>query len=239
MPIVASLAGKAAYGRPQRAALAAPASLGGSMSFSGTSTSNLSIPNDVDFRMGTGDFTIEWFQYMLSTNNSAPRIFSIGTYSTASIAVSIEGSAASRTFYAWISGANSIESGQNYNNQWIHFAITRSGTSLRIFKNGTQIGTTLTNSTNFNDTTHALRIGNETSTSTIAAFNGYITNFRWVKGTALYTSNFARPSTPLTSVPGTILLLLSTNSGTVTADSSGFGKTVSNNNVTWNSASPF
>lgn len=238
MPIVASMAGKAAYGRPQRPT-APRASVGGSMAFSGTSTSNLSIPNDIDFRMGTGDFTIEWFQYMLSTSNSAPRIFSIGTYSGASMAVSLEGSATSRTFYAWISGANSIESSQNYNGQWIHFAITRSGTSLRVFKNGIQIGTTLTNSTNFNDTTNALRIGNETSTSTIAAFNGYITNFRWVKGTALYTSNFTRPSAPLTAVAGTRLLLLATNSGTVTADSSGLGKTVTNNSVTWNSASPF
>lgn len=236
MPIFASAAGAFGYGRAKRAA-ATP--VGGSLLFDGTSTGNLSIANDIDFRNGTGDFTIEWFQYATTVGNSFPRVFSIGNFSTQSIAVSQEGSDSSRTFYAWISGANSIESGQNYSNTWIHFALCRSGTSFRVFKNGTQIGSTLTNSTNFNNTTQALRIGNETSASTGAAFKGYITNFRWTKGSALYTANFTRPAAPLTATANTSLLLLATNSGAATTDSSGKGKTVTNNGVTWSSLTPF
>lgn len=240
MPFVASVESTMGYGRPkQPPAAPAPAAVGGSLLFPGTASSRLTIPNDVDLRMGTGNFTIEWFQYMLSSSNSAPRVFSIGTYAGASIAVSLEGSATSRTLYAWISGANSIESAQNYVGQWIHFAICRSGTSLRVFKNGTQIGTTLSNSTNFNDTTNVLAIGNESSASAIASFNGYITNFRIVKGTALYTSNFTRPTQPLTAVANTKLLLLASSSGAATTDSSGLGKTVTNSSVTWNALSPF
>ncbi len=236
MPLFASTEGILGFGRPQRAT---PAPVGGSLFFSGTSSANLSIPNDSDFQNGTGNFTIEWFQYATTVGNSFPRIFSIGTYSTQSIAVSQEGSDSSRTFYAWISGANAIESGQNYTNTWIHFAICRSGTSLRVFKNGTQIGSTLSNSTNFNNTTQALRIGNETSVSTGAAFKGYITNFRWTKGSALYTTNFTRPAAPLTAGANTSLLLVAANSGTATTDTSGKGKTVTNNGVTWSSLSPF
>lgn len=236
MPFVSSVEGRFGYGRPQPPSN--PSGSGGSISFNGTQSVNLSVPNDIDFRLGTGDFTIEWFQYLTSGGGSAERIFSIGTYAGASIAVSLEGSDTSRIFYAWVSGANNISSG-NYLNTWIHFAICRSGTSLRVFQNGTQIGTTLTNSTNFSDSINALRIGNETTTSTVAAYKGYITNFRWVKGSALYTTNFTRPSAPLTAVSGTKLLLLASTSGTATTDSSGLGKTVTNNGTTWTSLNPF
>ena len=237
MPFLASMEGQYGYGRPVPPPTN-PAGIGGSISFNGTAAVNLSIPNDLDFRMGTGNFTIEWFQYMTAGGGSAERIFSIGTYSTASIAVSLEGSDISRFFYAWVSSANNIASG-NYLNQWIHFAICRSGTSLRVFQNGTQIGTTLTNSTNFADSTNALRIGNETTTSDIAAYKGYITNFRWVKGSALYTSNFQKPTAPLTAVSGTKLLLLASTSGTATTDSSELVKTVTNNGTTWSALNPF
>jgi hypothetical protein len=235
MPFVGSVEGKMAFGRPS----APKPSVGGSLLFNGTANSNLSVPNDVDFRNGTGDFTIEWFQYATTVGNSFPRLFSIGSFASQSIAVSQEGSDSSRTFYAWISGANAIESNQNYLNTWVYFALCRSGTNFRVFKNGTQIGTTLINSTNFNDTTNALRIGNETNTSVGAAFKGYITNFRWTKGVALYTSNFTRPSAPLTASANTSLLLLATSNATASTDSSGKNKTVTNNNVSWNVLTPF
>lgn len=224
-----------AFGRPS----APKPSVGGSLFFNGADNSNLSVPNDVDFRNGTGDFTIEWFQYATTVGNSFPRLFSIGNYPGQSIAVSQEGSDASRTFYAWISGANIIESNQNYSNTWVYFALCRQGTNFRVFKNGTQIGTTLTNSTNFNNTTNALRIGNETTPSVGAAFKGYITNFRWTKGVALYTSTFTRPSAPLTASANTSLLLLATSNATASTDSSGKNKTVTNNSVTWNALTPF
>ena len=220
-----------------------PISNGGSIFFDGTAASNLSIANDIDFRLGTGNFTIEWFQYVLAGGGTAGRIFSIGTYTelapnNISIAVSLEGSDASKIFYAWLSSPNAIET-SNYLNTWNHFAIVRNGTSLRIYKNGTQIGSTLTVSTDFNNSINALRIGNETVTSEIAAFRGYITNFRWTKGEAIYTSNFTRPSAPLTAGANTKLLLRATTSGTVATDSSGLGKTVTNTGVTWNALTPF
>ena len=240
MPFLASVESALAFGRPVRppAAAAAPTT-GGSLLFAGTSISHLAVANDADLRMGTGDFTIEWWQYLQTGGQSFPRVFSIGSYSSQSIAVSLEGTDSSKTFYFWGSGANSIETGQNYTNRWIHFAITRSGTSVRVFKNGTQIGTTLTISTNFNDSTNVLRIGNESVTSSGASFKGYITNFRWVKGTALYTANFTVPTQPLTAVANTRLLLLATTSGTATTDSSAAPKTITNSSVTWNSLTPF
>ena len=215
------------------------ASTGGSLLFTASSSSGISFANVADFQMGTGDFTIEWFQYQLSGSATNQRIFSIGSWPSASIAVSQEGSDTSKTFYAWLSSGNLIRTGINMQNSWIHYAICRSGSSLRVFQNGTQIGSTLSNSTNFNNTTQVLRLGNETTTTAGAAFNGYITNFHWVKGTALYTANFTRPSAPITPVANTKLLLLATSSDTALSDSSGTGKVGTATNVAWNALKPF
>ena len=235
MPFMGSIAGTYAYGKPNRPA----AATGGSLLFTAASTSGIRIPNDVDFRLGTGDFTIEWFQYQLAGSATNQRIFSMGTWPSASIGVSQEGSDTSRTFYAWMPSANLIASSLNLQNTWIHFAICRSGTSLRVFRNGTQIGTTLTNSNNFNDTTNAFQIGNETTQTVGAAFNGYITNFHWVKGTALYTTSFSRPTAPITPVANTKLLLKATTSGTAFTDSSVTGKVSTPTGVAWNALTPF
>ena len=237
MPFFSSVEGRYSYGRMPQSVEAA--STGGSLLFTASSSSGISFANVADFQMGTGDFTIEWFQYQLSGSGTNQRIFSIGSWPSASIAVSQEGSDTSKTFYAWLSSGNLIRSGINMQNSWIHYAICRSGSSLRVFQNGTQIGSTLSNSTNFNNTTQVLGLGNETTTSAGAAFNGYITNFHWVKGTALYTANFTRPSAPITPVANTKLLLLATSSGTALTDSSGTGKVGTATNVAWNALKPF
>jgi hypothetical protein len=207
---------------------------GGSMSFAGVSTSYLSVANDADFRFGTGDFTIEWFQNQQS-GISFPRIFSMGTYPSATIGVSIEGG----LFYFWIGGTGNSFGSVSLIGAWNYIAITRSGTSVRVFLNGNQLGSTLTSSYNFNDTTNPLRIGTESTPAANNVFKGTMTNFRWTKGEALYTANFTKPSAPLTAGTNTKLLLLANSSETVTTDSSGLNKTVTNNNVTFSSSTPF
>ena len=208
--------------------------LGGSMAFAGTTSSYLTVPNDIDFRFGTGDFTVEWFQYQ-TASASFPRIFAMGNYPSTTIGVSIEGG----TFYLWIGGSAVFSQSVTTLNQWVHFAITREGSSLRVFRNGTQIGSTITNTTDINNTTNIFTIGNESTRSTGAAFQGQITNFRWVKGTAIYTSNFPTPTSPLTAVTNTKLLLLASSSGAVSTDSSATPKTVTNSSVTWSATNPF
>ncbi len=51
------------------------------------------------------------------------------------------------------------------------------------------------------------------SGTSIAAFNGFITNFRWVGGSAVYTGNFQKPTSRLRIITGTKLLLLSLDNG--------------------------
>jgi hypothetical protein len=49
----------------------------------------------------------------------------------------------------------------------------------------------------------------------VPEFNGYISDFRYVKGTAVYTANFTPPTAPLTAISGTQLLLKGTDGGIV------------------------
>jgi len=213
-----------------------PASQGGSLSFPGTSTGYLSIANSADLRFGTGDFTVEMFLYQTGSI-SYPRVFSMGTYSSATFAVSVE----LGSFILWMNSTANTMGSVNLFNAWNHVAITRAGTSVRVFINGTQLGTTLTNSYNFADVTNPLTIGTESIPAVNNCLSGYLTNFNWVKGTALYTANFSKPTAPLTANANSKILLLATTAGTLVADSSGTGKTVTNNgnNVTFSALTPF
>jgi len=218
-------------------------SLGGSVYFSGITSSNLSVANDVDFRMGTGNFTIEWYQYMLTDSGSTTRIFQMGTWPSATIGVSIEGNALSRSFYYWEGGSivfNSTITGGDIINKWVHFAIVRNAGTIKVFMNGNQIGSDASSSYNHTDSTNVLRIGQESGLSyASSSFKGYLTNFRWIKGSALYTSNFTKPSTPLTALNNTKLLMLASNESSAYSDSSGLGKIVNNSNVSWVNNTPF
>ena len=91
-------------------------------------------------------------------------------------------------------------------NTWYHFAVTRSGTTVTMWLNGVNVGTA-TSSYNFTSATQPLFIGrNGDSTDGSQDWLGYISNFRIVKGTALYTSNFTPPTAPLTAISGTQVL---------------------------------
>jgi hypothetical protein len=156
----------------------------------------------------------------------------MGTYPSASIGVSIEGG----SFYFWIGGAgNLIASLTNYKNRYTHFAISRSGTTIKVFRNGTQIGSNITSSYNFNDTTNDLRIGNEQTLSSGASFGGNIKGFHWVKGTALYTTTFTPNYNSITPHANSKLLLNVANSAGLVTDSSSAGKTVTNTGCTFSS----
>jgi hypothetical protein len=117
---------------------------------------------------------------------------------------------------------------------WSHVAITRSGSTFRTFANGVLQATINANISLAQGTTS--RIGYDAGQAAVN-FSGYISNFRMVKGTALYTSNFT-PSGPLTAVSGTGLLAFT--SPTAVTDSSGNNLTLTTTNtILVNGDSPF
>jgi hypothetical protein len=214
-----------------------PIGSGGSLSFPGTSSGYLTVANFAGLQLGTGNFTIEFFLFQTGSI-LYPRVFSMGAFPNATIGVSIEGG----TFYFWIGGGARDFGSVNLFNAWNHVAIVRSGTTVSVYINGTALATTFTSAYNFNDTTNVLRIGADgNNPAANTSLSGRITNFRWVKGTAVYTANFTRPSAPLTAISGTELLLLVSSADTFLVDSSPNNRTVTNNgnNVTYNVSSPF
>jgi hypothetical protein len=78
---------------------------------------------------------------------------------------------------------------------WYHVAITRSGTSLRAFVNGSQIGTTQTTSNSLTASGAFCCVGENLDGGGQSQFiNGYVDDLRITKGYARYTSNFTPPT---------------------------------------------
>lgn len=213
----------------------------GSIFFTGTQTSRIvtSGSSDSTLQFGTGSFTIEWWQNLSTGSAAFPRVFE----QSSGIMVSLEGSSTARTFYFWTPGLNSFGSiTSSLNNTWNHFAIVRSGSAtgnLKLYRNGVQFGSALTNNTNFTST-NPINIGNRAAGSLITeAYSGSITNFHWVKGVAKYTASFT-PTGPLSPISGSsALLLLASTSASAYTDSSGYNRVMIATTASWTSSSPF
>jgi hypothetical protein len=87
---------------------------------------------------------------------------------------------------------------------WNHIAVTRSGNNFYTFVNGVQ-GATFTSSASIYQSANSFVLGRAQNT---AGLIGSISNVRVLVGTALYTSNFAIPTSNLTAITNTKLLTL-------------------------------
>lgn len=183
----------------------------------------LSIPYNSAFNL-TGDFTVEFWMNptnLPSTTGTAPqsyaRIFSFGTYNAAnSLGLEINSNDGGnlRRLVSWYNGTGSNLTNNNAIDvgTWYHVAVVRSGTTITCYLNGTSTGT-ITGASAAVNTSQSFYIaslqGFESDTS--ACFAGYISNFRLVKGEAVYTTSFTPSTTPLTAIAGTSLLTCQNN----------------------------
>jgi hypothetical protein len=155
----------------------------------------LALSAGPNFAFGTGDFTVEWFQWEYSHNAHA-RIFAIGQYPNADIAVSLEG-----CFYL-MENAGWRVACADYGTilqTWVHFAVVRISGTTKVYKNGQSIAS-ISDSYNIGNQNTNLNIGQESpATDAGAYFNGCITNFRIAKGLGIYTGNFTVPTGPLST----------------------------------------
>ena len=191
----------------------------------------LSIADNVNLRAGSGAFTIEAWIYRNATG-AAHTIFAKGGASTG-----IVFQVASTDVLRFTHTTTNIDStGTIALGTWTHVAVVREGTGTnetKLYINGSQDGQG-TVSTDFTQT-EEVRIG--TDRSAAADFNGYISNLRFVKGTAVYTAAFTVPTAPLIAISNTQLLTCKTNRF---RDDSSNGFTVTtNNNVSVQRFSPF
>jgi len=168
----------------------------GSLSFNGSGSYLLSNPpSTADYAFGTGAFTIEfWVNFNSISGN--PQIISFNPTSTTG-AYPLIYIGGSNTF-AWyvnngeqITGTTTPSTGS-----WYHVAICRSGTSTKLFVNGTQEGSTYSDSSNYLCGANRPAIGCG-GYNLLNQLNGYIDDLRITNGYARYTSNFTPPTAAL------------------------------------------
>ena len=196
-----------------------PATNGGSGYFDG-SGDYLTINGSTAVNFGTGDFTVELWVY---TANSGTLLDGASGVQNA---INIGIDAVTKQVIFFSSTTPRIYGDGFTPNAWQHIALTRSGTSTRLFLNGIQAGGTFTDSSSYVSGTNRPIIGNSTYVN--SPLLGYISNLRVVKGTALYTSNFTPPTAPITAITNTSLLLNFTNAGIVDASAKNDLVTVGN-----------
>jgi hypothetical protein len=204
-------------------------STGGSFNLNGTSQ-YLSLASNAAFAFGTADYTIEGWFY--TTSNSG-RLWFFGTNTDN---VDLNGSGG--IFY-WNGSQYQSATNTVINlNTWQHIALVRASGTITLYVDGvsvmSQSGIGYDSSSN-----RTLEIGYSSSQGN-GYFNGRISNFRIVKGTAVYTANFTPATQPLYPITNTVLLIRPQNSGTLLTDYSAAPLTVTNNGtVTYNAATPF
>jgi hypothetical protein len=204
----------------------------GSLSFNGTSQ-YLTYANNAANNLGTGSFTIEAFVYISNfANNRYIGVQANPSTLAAGWALAVR-AASNIVFY--MNGSIVLTSSTLSTNTWYHVAVVRNGTAIAMYVDGTLVASG-TSSANI-DYGGDLGVGAESSSGNY--FSGNMSNFRIVKGTAVYTAAFTPLTAPLTPVSGTGLLL-NTVSGAYLVDSSSnaFRPTVYNS-VAWNQLSPF
>lgn len=158
--------------------------------FNGT-TDYLTFPAAASNAFGTGDFTTEMWLYPTARGSVASMFYSQAA-ATGSTGIN-----------CYINPTGFVVAGHHTSqffttttaiplNQWTHFAICRSGTTLTAYINGVAAGTA-TNSVNMSD--QNIWIGNGTDGAYY--FAGYIDDVRITKGVCRYLSGFVPPTAQL------------------------------------------
>ncbi len=143
--------------------------------------------------------------------------------SSSDMTMNINGTVDQKVRWYYGSGYGIISDSAISTNTWYHIAVVRSSASTKMYINGTAQSTTYTDNNNYQGNGVAVA----GSLTIPAPFQGYMSNYREVIGTAVYTTNFTPPTSKLTAVTNTQLLTCndsntiddaSNNSLTITAN---------------------
>ena len=179
----------------------------------GSTSSYLSIADNDDLDMGTGDFTFEaWIRPVKHQGTNNPNymgFFSSEDYANSGGSITIQVKNDGTLRYLINGGTGDEENGSTV--LWGHYhhvAIVRSSGTIKGYVDGVEeISSSYSSAVDF---TH----GGSTVIGELAIdnyagdypFRGHISNLRLVKGTAVYTAAFTPPTSELTIIPNTVLL---------------------------------
>lgn len=151
----------------------------------------LTTDDTSDFDFGTGDFTID-FRIRFGTVGTSQRLFGIGTYNSGGIC-GIFNSSGRLQLYINSAGAAYDVIWSPSANTWYHIAIVRTGTTVRVFVDGTQLGADITAGSSLS-TTDGVYVSAWNIATADGLDGGWFDEFRISKGVARWTSNFTPPA---------------------------------------------
>lgn len=210
----------------------------------------VTTPSTADFDIGTGDFTVDcWIRIDVAdaAQNVCTRLsgntgFHVQIYQFQSVEV-VLGSGDTDVYRFPFSFALDT---------WYHLAVTRASGNLRCFVDGTQRGTTQEATANATRNTNFVIGANDTGAAG-TRFRGWIDEFRFIRGAAVWTSNFTVPAAAYTlcttNVRAKTIDLGAKYTGTFVLDIRTFSSTnlgfvsleiaVSDDNVSFSAYKPF
>ena len=179
---------------------------GGSSFYNGTNA-YLTAPANAAFTFGTGDFTIELWMYLTTVGTNQVIFDMRPAAGTAGLYPVLYMNSSTITWY--INNVARITGTVSTANVWTHVVVARSSGVTKMFLNGVQAGSNYVDTNNYISDSPTIGAGYNGSGN----LRGYLSSYRIVKGTALYTTAFTPPTSPLTAISGTSLLLNFTNLG--------------------------
>ena len=165
----------------------------------------ITIPQTTDTDL-TGDFTVECWVYF---NDTAGANGFIGKWSPGAMGWTLYYSG-DFTFYTSQNGSSLVSLSFTFGaatvGQWYHLAVSRTGSTISTYVNGTRTNTS-TDSNNCTANT-TLTVGSDGTALSTWSFDGYMRDVRIVNGTGLYSgTSITVPTEPLTAVTNTKFLL--------------------------------
>ena len=173
---------------------------GGSVLFDGTGD-YLSTSTSSNLVIGTNDFTLEYWIYSTSLSGTK-MLLDRRVGSNSDMTMNIDGNGGGKIRFYDGSGYRIITASGINTNTWYHVALVRSSGTTKLYINGVAESTTYSDSVNYQG--NGIHIGDGPTIQ--SPFEGYMSNFRMVIGTAVYTTNFTAPTSKLTAVTNTKLL---------------------------------
>ena len=163
----------------------------------------LTVATQPDFEFSTGAWTIEAWIYNTNQPIANQVIVDLRT-ANPQVAPTFYINATTNTLRLAVNGSAVIDSVSTIPlNTWTHIALAKSGTSTKMFINGSQVGSTYTDNNTYIQ--GAVTIGARFDGTT--PFFGYIDDIRISKDVARYTTTFAVPTSALVGDLDTVLLL--------------------------------
>ena len=180
---------------------------GYAINFDGSGDS-LTVPDSTDFDIASdADFTLELWGFYRSFATQSHFVDTRGTSQGVFLTCSVGGGGSDDgkiKFYT-NSGNRILTASTVPLNSWVHIALVRYSGTTKIYINGTA------DSNTYSDTNTYIaldwNIGKRSPIQTGSYMEGLFSDYRFVNGTAVYTSNFAPPTEPLTAITNTKLLL--------------------------------